>query len=487
MFNRTKKILIAIVMTLSFCLTGFIGTETKAEAASATSYSLLRPYMVYGSYGSNGHLGTDYWSCAGWVSRVLYTAGLAGELNGYIPDFTGYADASASGLEAFMKSDDHFELVATFNNGNPSDAAARLLAQMDAAEVKAGDIIIYYGYSGRYDNSWGREHAAIILADKYNGRVSNTSDYNEERWGSSYIGHPTVAHSMNYSYGVEFYTPIDGHFFCGDATGYAVYRLKAGKVSDNTMKSVVGENEKIEPNVTADTYKSVDSAKIVKTTYKGASGWYYSKSGKVVTSYTGFAKNSKGWWYVKNGKVDFDKTGIVKGNLGNASGWWYVKNGKVSFTNTVAKNDNGWWVIRNGQVDFSYTGIAKNENGWWRIKNGKVDFSFTDLLSNEHGWWYFRGGKIDFSYTGIVKNQDGWWYVKNGKLSFSDTVAKNQYGWWCVQEGKVNFEFTGFAGNENGWWYCRNGKVDFSYSGTVYGKVNGNYGYYTVRGGRVIY
>ncbi|MBR1674142.1 MAG: hypothetical protein IJ703_04185 [Eubacterium sp.] len=463
MFNKTRKTFIAFVMALSFCLTGFIGGNAKAEAASAASYSLLRPYMVYGSYGSNGHLGTDYWSCAGWVSRVLYTAGLAGELGGYVPDFSGYADASASGLEQFMKDDPHFSLVVTFNNGCPSDAASRLLAQIDAGEVKAGDIIIYYGYSGRYDNTWGKEHASIILTDKYYGSVSNTMNNGEDRWGSSYIGHPTVAHSMNYRYGVEFYTPIDGHFFCGDATGYAIYRLNVGSVSQKTMKSVVNENETIKPNVTADTYKKVANTDIIKTSVNSVTGWYYTVNGKVVTNYTGFAKNSNGWWYVKNGKVDFNVNDVIKGSLGSESGWWYVKGGKVSFTDTVAKNSNGWWRIKDGKVDFNFTGLAKNENGWW----------------------YCRGGKVDFTATSVVKNENGWWYVKGGKVQFTDTVAKNQYGWWCIQGGKVNFDYTGFAQNQYGWWYCRGGKVDFNYNGTVYGKVNGNYGYYTVRGGKV--
>ena len=464
MFNKTRKILIAIVMTLSLCVSGFISGEKESEAATAASYSLIRPYMVYGSYGANGHLGSNYWSCAGWVSRVLYTAGTAGELGGYVPDFSAYADASASGLEQFMKDDSHFSLVATFNNGNPSDAAARLLAQIDAGEVKAGDIIIYYGYSGRVDNKLGREHASIILADKYNGSVSNTMNSGEDRWGSSYIGHPTVAHSMNYRYGVEFYTPIDGHFFCGDATGYAIYRLNAGSGSEKTMKSVVGENETIKSNVNADTYKKIDNSDIIKTTVKGVTGWYYTKNGKVVTNYTGFAKNSNGWWYVKNGKVDFNVNDVIKGNLGSASGWWYVKGGKVQFTDT----------------------IAKNKNGWWRIKDGKVDFSFNGLAKNENGWWYCRGGKVDFSMTSVVKNENGWWYVKGGKVQFTDTVAKNQYGWWCIQDGKVNFDYTGLAQNQYGWWYCRGGKVDFNYNGTVYGKVNGNYGYYTIRGGKVV-
>lgn len=464
MFKKISKIVIVFAMSFAFCFSGFAGSGSKSEAAVGSSYSALRSYMVYGSYGSNGHLGTNYWSCAGWVSRVLYTAGIAGEL-GFVPDFSGYADAAASGLEAFMKDDSHFELVATFNNGCGSDAADRLLAQYDAGEVKAGDIIIYYGYSGRYDNTWGREHAAIILSDKYNGKTSNTSGYGEYRWGSSYIGHPTIAHSMNYSYGVEFYTPIDGHFFCGDATGYAVYRLTSGKVSEETLKSMLGETEKKSTGVSANTYKSVGTATIVKKTYNGMTGWYYVKNNKVVTSYSGFAKNSNGWWYVKNGKVDFNLNGIIKGKLGTAEGWWYVKGGKVQFVDTIAKNTYGWWKIKNGKVDFSFTGIAQNENGWW----------------------YCRNGRVDFKYNGLVKYRNNWWCVKYGKIYLKETVARNQYGWWYCRNGVVDYDFNGFAQNENGWWYVRNGKVDFGVNDTIYGRVNGSYGYYRVRNGKVSY
>ena len=463
MFKKISRIVTVFAISFAFCFSGFTGKGKKSEAAVGSMYTALRTYMVYGSYGSNGHLGTNYWSCAGWVSRVLYTAGLAGEI-GFVPDFSGYADAAASGLEAYMKDDSHFEMVATFNDGYGGDAAERLLAQYDAGIVKAGDIIIYYGYSGRYDNTWGREHAAIILSEKYSGYVSNNNDCREDRWGSSYIGHPTIAHSMNYSYGVEFYTPIDGHFYCGDATGYAVYRIKNDTISEDTIMSVLGAGEKKSTNVSADTYKSVGNATVVKTTYKRVSGWYYVKDGKVLTSFNGFAKNKNGWWYVRNGKVDFSANSIIKGKLGSVSGWWYVKDGKVQFTDTIARNQYGWWKVKGGRVDFTFTGIAQNENGWW----------------------YCRNGKVNFSYNGLVKYCNKYWAIRNGKVNLNETIAKNQYGWWYCKNGTVDTDYTGFAQNENGWWYVKNGKVDFSVNDTFYGRVNGSYGYYTVRNGKVV-
>ncbi len=186
---------------------------------------------------------------------------------------------------------------------------------------------------------------------------------------------------------------------------------------------------------------------VIKTTYKGVSGWYYLGSNdQVDTSFNGFASNSNGWWYLEKGKVNFNKSGIIKGTVDGTSGWWYVKKGQVIFTNTVAKNENGWWCIKNGKVDFSYTGIAKNEYGWWRIKNGKVDFRCNTVEKNELGWWKCKDGKVDFS---------------------CNTIEKNQNGWWKCKDGKVDFSFNGIASNRYGQWFCRNGKVDFKFSGEV--------------------
>ncbi|MCR5148003.1 MAG: hypothetical protein K6C35_03440 [Eubacterium sp.] len=395
--KRLSKSLVCIALAFIFCISGLVEGRSSlgVEAAgnSATVYGTLKNYMKYGSYGNGGYLATNYWSCAGWVSRVLYTAGLAGEFNGYVPDFAGYASASASGLEQFLIDDSHFNRVAYFNDGYGGDAADTLLAQIESGQVKAGDIIIYYGYGANLYNTYSREHAAIILEEKYNGYTSNNTGYGEGRWGSGYYGHPTIAHSLNYSYGVEFYTPIDGHFYVGDATGYAVYRINEGCLTGASVKLESDKEEKIK-------YKPTTAGRVRKVTYKGVTGWYYTVNGKVNPKFTGFAFNKNGWWYIKNGKVDFSANGVIKGKLAGRDGWWYVKDGRVRFKNTVAKNQYGWWCIRCGQVDFSYTGFAKNEYGWWYINGGQVNF-------NANGYYY---GFIDYDYD--------CYYVSNGKVSY---------------------------------------------------------------------
>ena len=150
--------------------------------------------------------------------------------------------------------------------------------------------------------------------------------------------------------------------------------------------------------------------------------------------------------------------------------WAAVKNGKVVTSYTgVAKNQYGWWRVKNGYVDFDYTGIADNEYGWWRIEKGKVNFKATGVYNNEYGWWRVENGKVNFKATGIYSNQYGWWRVENGKVNFkANGVYKNEYGWWKVSKGKVDFNFTGIASNQYGSWYILDGKVDFTFTGKVY-------------------
>ena len=219
----------------------------------------------------------------------------------------------------------------------------------------------------------------------------------------------------------------------------------------------------------------------VKDTYKGVTGWYAERNGKILPNYTGFAKNSNGWFYVKNGKVDFSISNVIKGEINGRSGWWHVKNAKVIFSDTVAKNEYGWWRIRDGKVDFNYTGASKNEYGWWRIVGGKVDFQCNSVIKNENGWFRCKGGKVDFGFNGLARNEYGWWYCRTGKVDFSYCgLAKNEYGWWYVKDGRVRFDFNGMAENQYGTFLCRNGKVDFNYTGMFYS----NYGYscYVVNG-----
>ena len=269
------------------------------------------------------------------------------------------------------------------------------------------------------------------------------------------------------------------------AAAAAIYSGHIGESGQSVDKNLSSSKSQSSSGSSASSYKPPKPTKnqVVKTTYKGVTGWYYVQKGKVVPSFTGIASNKSGWWYIEKGKVTFKKNGIFKGTINGKTAWWYVKNSQITFTDTVAKNENGWWRIKNGMVDFSYTGIAKNEYGWWRIVGGRVDFGYTGVAQNEYGWFRVVGGKVDFSYTGIAKNEYGWWRIVGGKVDFNcNSVEKNEYGWFKLKGGKVDFGFTGIGYNKYGSWYCRGGKVDFSYSGNVY--YNGRT--YRISGGKVV-
>lgn len=173
--------------------------------------------------------------------------------------------------------------------------------------------------------------------------------------------------------------------------------------------------------------------------------------------------------------------GIVKGPDGK---WAMYKDNKVVTSYTgIAKNQYGWWRVKNGYVDFNANEIYQNEYGWWKTKNGKVTFDETGIFHNEYGWWRVENSKVNFKAEGIYKNDYGWWKTTKGKVTFQENgVFKNEYGWWKVEKSKVDFNFTGIASNEYGTWYVKNGKVDFSKNG----KVTYNGKTYTVRGGKVV-
>ena len=153
--------------------------------------------------------------------------------------------------------------------------------------------------------------------------------------------------------------------------------------------------------------------------------------------------------------------------------WYYYKNGKpdTDCTDIIKGTVNGesaWWYVVNGKVTFTET-VAKNNKGWWHIQNGKVNFNSNTVAKNSKGWWVIRNGKVDFAYTGFAENKNGWWYCKEGKVQFgvNDVIkgtVNGEYAWWLVTGGKVIFDET-VAKNSKGWWVIRNGKVDFTYTG----------------------
>lgn len=232
-------------------------------------------------------------------------------------------------------------------------------------------------------------------------------------------------------------------------------------------------------------YSSAEKTGVFRATYKKdgvteKNVWCYLVKGKVQYKYTGFAENQYGWWYIKNGKVDFSKTDIIKGKVDSISGWWYVKGGKVQRIDTVAKNANGWWAVFDGKVNFDYTGIAKNDYGYWYCKNGMVDFKYTGLAwGSEYITYEDYDGEIYGYYSSRCM------YCVNGKVDFNKTdvmktTLDGESGWWNIKGGVVSFEDT-VAKNANGWWAVFGGKVDFTYTGVA----SNEYGTWFIRNGKV--
>ena len=162
---------------------------------------------------------------------------------------------------------------------------------------------------------------------------------------------------------------------------------------------------------------TVGNDTVIKTTYKGVTGWWYVKNGNVDATYTGFASNENGWWYVENGRVTFAKSDIIKGKVNGTTAYWYVSASQVIFTDTIAKKSSGgWWRIKNGKVDFTCNTVEKNDKGWYKLLNGKVDFSFTGIGENIYGKWYCKNGQVNFSFTGKVTYKGVTYNVVNGKV-----------------------------------------------------------------------
>lgn len=199
--------------------------ETEEEGIQKEPYyDAMRENMPEGSYGDGGYLADDYWSCAGYAAHVLYLSARAGAFGGYVPDFEGVATASASGLDAFMRTDENFELVRFFNENDSYAAWDDLNEKTADGTIKAGDIIVYISWGGTEEGG-GREHVAIIDDKLYDGHAHTYTGYGETFWSSSFLGEATVINSLNYSYGTAFEIPANEFFYDGQATGYVVYRV----------------------------------------------------------------------------------------------------------------------------------------------------------------------------------------------------------------------------------------------------------------------
>ena len=201
-------------------------------------------------YGTGGYNAENNWSCAGWTSRVIYSALKQNELTN--PNIN---TASVGGLQdGFLEVNGRFERIynmagnTTANTGCTSydtiegakdatigggiNAAANaektFIALVNSGDIKAGDIIIFYG---EHKGEGQRKHAAI-MGDTWTGSV------------------PNICNALNEDVGSTDKTPVTWMFTKSgapekSASGFAIYRYK----EYGTMSLI---KESGEPDLTSD-------------------------------------------------------------------------------------------------------------------------------------------------------------------------------------------------------------------------------------------
>lgn len=194
-------------------------------------------------YGEGGYNAEEKWSCAGWTSRVIYYGLEETEVsNAHTPSVGGLQDG-------FLEVSDKFERIYNMagnttedtgctsydtvsgakgaTSGGNSNAAANaentFIDLVNSGDIKAGDIIIFYG-------SGNRTHAAI-MGDKWRNGV------------------PAICNALNKDEGSVDNTPINWLFTKSggskSACGFAIYRYKE-------YGSMSLAKESGEPDVTTD-------------------------------------------------------------------------------------------------------------------------------------------------------------------------------------------------------------------------------------------
>lgn len=178
-------------------------------------------------YGTGGYNATSNWSCAGWTSRVIHE-GLkeTGVSNAHTPAVGGLQDgflevsdkfdriynmagnASGTGCTSYGTVNDAKKATENTNDTMVINAENTFVALVDSGDIKAGDIIIFYGLGNR-------THAAIM---------GDTRSENEP-----YMPH--ICNALNESVGSTDKTPVSWLFTrSGDtsksASGFAIYRYK---------------------------------------------------------------------------------------------------------------------------------------------------------------------------------------------------------------------------------------------------------------------
>lgn len=175
-------------------------------------------------YGNGGYDATSNWSCAGWTSRVIrYGLGETEVSNvntlivgGLQDDFLEVSDrferiynmagnaTANSGCTSYDTIDGAKGATIGGGNNEAANAENTFIALVNSGDIKAGDIIIFYG-------SGNRTHAAI-MGDTWTGSI------------------PNICNALNETRGSVDNAPINWLFTQSggykSASGFAIYRYK---------------------------------------------------------------------------------------------------------------------------------------------------------------------------------------------------------------------------------------------------------------------
>ena len=207
-------------------------------------------------------------------------------------------------------------------------------------------------------------------------------------------------------------------------------------------------------------------------------GWTYCKSGDYRMPSTSPRTNKIGIQWLQKALNEYQGAGLaLDGSYGpatKAAVKEFQQNAGLS-ADGDAGVDTTRELIRRLYFNKVYTGSSD-------IIGGEKK----DIVQDTNGnWIYTVNGKQDTTYTGFAKNAAGWWYVEKGRVTMQtnnviEGTVNGESGWWNVRGSQVIFSDT-VANNASGWWRIKNGKVDFTYNGIT----NNQNGWWYIRDGEV--
>ncbi len=382
---KTWRKLLAVLLIFGM----LAGTTVVTEAAVPTApkgsiqvepyYEKLRKAFFLAGYEEAG-------ACNGWVERVIHKSGLVG-------DFV--VGGTVQELNEAMAKSPKFKLVASLEGGQSGyqEATDRMIRDVNAGKIKAGDIIIYTKNMKTPDSSgvhW--LHAAIAMKELFDGTVVNYANSGPTRWKTGYIGYPTIGHALAPIWGVEYNTPMTTpstqEADDGGSTGYYVYRIVTGADDDGETGGETGE-ETGEPGADETRWEEKDGS------------WYFYRG---TTPETGWVKDGGKWYFL-------DESGMMRTGWVKDAGKWYYLRPNGSMQTGWRKIDNVWYFFRpDGSM----------QTGWRKI--GGVWYFFRPGGAMQKGWkkisgiWYFflpDGGM----HTGWRRIGGKWYYMdENGAM-----------------------------------------------------------------------